>query len=213
MLRHTQTAGADMFKRFLAVLIVAAGSVGPAQAAGICIGCERVDAMAATYLGAHNPVTFDVSSFQHTDLQDELGQSAAFNDFFVFTVTGMSRGSVSVDFTIGTRIESLAVGLFSDDGSLCPPDAGAGCDDRFVGPGLGVPDSEPELRRVELVWDDLAAGTYVLRIAGVTSVALQSAYTGLLAVVPAQIDEPALPALFGLGLLAAGIGARRRRAG
>ena len=52
---------------------IAVLALGPltANAAPVCSGCEYLDTL--TYLGLHNPETFDNSTFTHTDIESNVG--------------------------------------------------------------------------------------------------------------------------------------------
>jgi hypothetical protein len=198
------------FTRRIAGLIVAgalACGVPTAQAALICAGCEFQDDP-GTYLGLYNPATFDVGTFQHSDVGTDAGASSGFTDFWVFDLEPGGTGSVSADFTTFASISDFTGALFADAGSVC---AGNQCSSVLTGALLGTANSVND--RWEAV-ADLPAGRYVLRVTGTTNARATSAYTGQLAFLeaPVGVPEPGAAALLGLGLLTLGLARRRQLA-
>lgn len=177
-----------------------------AQAALLCAGCEYGD-QAATYLGAYNPDTFDVGTFQHSDVGQDVGASTAFEDFWVFDLDPAGSGSMSADFTMLTGIAGFIGELYMDGGSVC-----AGSDCSSVVLGALVDSSASANRRWEIIAMTLPAGRYIIRVAGTTNARSTSVYTGQLAFIPELIPEPGAVALFGFGVLGMGILLRRNRA-
>lgn len=174
-----------------------------ANAATICVGCELIDGAAATYIGTYNPFEFDEGTFNHTGIQNDVGQSTAFTDFFVFDLNPGGKGSISADFTVNTGIQNFVGALWTDGGSDCAVGAPAACS--TLVPGTKLYEVNATNRRWEIVASGLAAGRYIIQVTGSTRASGPSSYTGQLSFV----SEPGTLALLGLGLF--GVGFLRRR--
>ena len=198
-MRRTLLAGA-IAAATVGVLTLGAQS---AAAATICDGCNYVSP--ATYLGAHDASTNDLSTFQHIFTE---GEGFGFEDFWVFDITPSASGSASADFTLTTAISGFAGALYNDNGTVCAGGAGTACG----APALGaLIDSDAAVDgKWEIVFS-LVPGRYIIVASGTTADS-DSAYTGQVSFEPQVVTpEPLSLALFGLGLGAVAIRARRRR--
>lgn len=218
------------FKSNKSFLVAAVGLLGlgstAANAGAICIGCERVDGFAGTYLGPHNALTFDESSFNHTDVAGSpgIGFNAAFTDYFVIELVTQDDLGVSVDYQRKSQILNFSGSLYrAGAATACAAWPGGtvvgnapACNNIALGALLAGPadDQDASIRRFEFTLSGLAAGRYILAVSGTTPAApgAGGTYSGQLSTAPdlSRVAEPGTLALLGLGLLGAGVLRRRR---
>ena len=144
-------------------------------------------------------------TFNHTGIQNDVGASTAFEDFFVFDLNPGGGGSISADFTTTTRILNFRGELWTDNGSVCDT-SGVETACSSVSPGSLIAFADATNDRWEIVANGLPAGRYIIRITGTTRPSGSSTYSGQLSFVP----EPGTLALLGLGLLGFGVARRRQ---
>lgn len=198
-------------KRFVMSVAAAAtlglGASTGAQAAVICNGCNYIEGAPATYLGAHNALTNDSSSFQH--IFNTV--STPFDDYWVFDIAPVANSSISADYTALAAILAFGGELFADGGSTCAGGPGTACATLILG-GLVASDSDPSANRFELL-AALNPGRYVIHVEGTTNADGDSIYTGQMAFeATRQVPEPGTLLLLALGLIGiAGVGFRRAR--
>jgi len=161
-----------------------------ADASVVCQGCEAGDD-AGTFLGLYNPLEFDLGTFQHSDLAQELGPSAAVMDSWVFDLQPGGHGSISADFTTFAPVNDFAVNFYQDGGSTC---TGNDCSSVVLGTLLAT--ASAINNRWEILTSNLAAGRYIFQVTGSTPPTGASGYGGQLAFIP----EPGTALMFGLGL-------------
>ena len=152
-----------MRRTFLAGIIAAAGFLAlttqSTEAATICNGCDYL--APATYLGAHDASTSDLSTFQHV-LSDT--DNTPFEDFWVFDITPSASGSASADFTQTTAITGFTGTLYTDGGTDC---TGAAPGDACGAPALGNVIGTDSGQAWEIVFT-LTPGRYIIVASGTT---------------------------------------------
>jgi hypothetical protein len=209
---------------FVAIGLLGLGST-TANAGAVCVGCERVDGVAGTYLGPHNAFSFDESSFNHTNVAGSpgIGFNAPFTDYFVFDIAVQDDLGLSVDYQPNSPILNFSGSLYrSGAGTTCgawpgSPTIGVApsCNNVNLGALVAGPadDEDASITRFAFTLTGLAAGRYILAVSGTTPAAgAGGTYSGQLSTAPnLRLAEPGTLALLGLGLL--GAGALRRRRG
>lgn len=183
-----------------------------ANAVTICTGCESIDGAGGTYIGAYSPDTFDEGTFNHTGIQNDVGASTDFVDYFVFDLNPGGSGSISADFTTSTRIIDFVGELYADSGTSCDAGTPSSCAAPDLGTLTLIGSATESNGRWEIMASDLPAGRYIIRITGTTRASGSSTYSGQLAFEPEFVPEPGTLALLGLGLLGIGVAPRRRSA-
>lgn len=195
------------YKKLLMAMAVVAVSMLPTKsilAATICSGCEVIDGAAGTYLGLFDPFSFDNGSFNHTDIQADVGQDTPFNDFLLFDLNPGGPGAISADFTRFTAITDFEGALWSDGGSTCAMGGAPGACSSVV-PGSELFRVTASDDRWEIITNSLAVGRYIIQVSGTTRASGPSSYAGQLSFAPdAQIPIPSSLALVLLGLLGIG---------
>lgn len=205
--------------RIASAVALAAGLFASSQASAttICSNCLYT-AAGATFLGAHNANTFDISGFRR-----EIPGVAVLTHvidtwvFDLFPVGANAQVNASFIPIIPSAFSNFTINLFSAAGSTCALGMGnslgtAGfCSAVGLGPLLGTSvafTGGANLFPVPL----LAAGRYAFQVeydANVLPVGQQSTYSGQLTI--SRLPEPGSLALVGLALVAAAAGLRSSR--
>lgn len=167
----------------------------------VCGSCSYLEE--PTYLGLHNPVTFDESIFSHGDIEDHEGPLADFVDFWVFDLASDSTVLATGSYSNLSPIENFAVNLWTDlGGTAC--DAGPLPTACVIDPGeIRYSQMDAGASRGWSLPMNLTAGRYIFQILGTTNaVQTPSMYSVNLQVGSRQqVHEPAALVLFAMGMI------------
>ena len=201
----------SIFKQSIGGIAVAVGLALFSQfstGAVICNSCEVLDGQAGTYVGLYNPALLDSGSFQHTDLQADVGQDTPFNDFLVFDLTPAGEVALAAFYGQIAPVFNFTGALWTDGGSTCNTASLPGaCSAIVPGTQLALA-GDPGGGWSPLAGPCCPASGYIIQVSGTTSAAGPSTYRGTLGTGSTQVPLPSSFALVALGLL--GISRRRR---
>lgn len=193
-------------------------------AAPICNGCGfNGSSSGSIYIGVYNPNTGDQSvGVNHGQMVD--GQN--FSDAFFFNINPAGQATVDGSFTPNQNVTLFAAQLVkfaADPATVCTPvnyfviggqtfAQAAGTCSNLGAESLVASASISSDNKLSIGYQGLSAGLYAVRLQGIVQQVTggDNGYSFNLATT--RIPEPATLALAGLGLLAAGVASRRRKA-
>jgi hypothetical protein len=179
-----------------------------ASAGVICNNCAYLQGQPGTYIGVHNPLASDNSTFGNAT----TGFNGAFSNWWVFDINPAGAASVNAIFLPIANISNFDVTLWTAAGSVCAPNGattGGLCSPLVTGAMVADGFTNPAYATV-IDFTALTAGRYAFNITGTISglaPTQPASYTGNLQV--QAVPEPATLAIAGLGLL--GVAYTRRR--
>ena len=216
----------NLFKTSLLGAVLASGLLagGAASAAVVCNGCSHAapgNGLGATYLGTHNPITADNSTFTHAGIggggADPITGAllpAAFDDWWIFDMSPAGLAAINATFILTGNVQNFTLDLYSlptaaaTYGCSTTPSACATTPNN--GAFLISATTNPNFL-VNLPSQFLTMGTYAFRVQGQSFAPINTSpnsYSGNLSV--SKVPEPGSLALVALGMLAAGSVLRRR---
>lgn len=203
--------------KLMAGLSIAAGALlsTGAMADPVCTGCNWANGeitglqRGLVYLGSHNPNNGDTSTFTHTNIAQGATIAASFEDWWYFNISPTGNTAINAVFIPTNTVSNLKIELYGPSVATCTTINDECTAIGATGPLLATGVTNPNFVS-DIQFLTLTAGLYMFKVSGLAAVsAADKSYSGNLTTT--KVPEPGTLALVAGALLAAGVGARRRK--